>query len=103
VPKSQDYSAARTSYLWYVNLERSGALLLESIYRILTRLKIRKQLETARCQLLLEKAKRLDIQSGEASLSELELVNLGKYEKGMKMLHASERRMDELAMLFRDF
>ena len=103
VPKSQDHSAARTAYLWFVDLDRTCTLLLQNVYKALNKVKLRRQSELEKRSILLQKTQRTDILAGEAHLSPQELKKLQELESVLKKLHTSQMRLDGLVLKLRDY
>ena len=103
VPKSQDHSAARTTYLWFVDLNRSCDILLQKLYQAMLNMKLRRHAELEKRRILLQKTQRTDIQSGEAQLNQGELAKLKELDTVLKKLFVSETRLDKLVMKLRDY
>jgi hypothetical protein len=69
----------------------------------MNKLKIRQQVEIDRRSIVLQKAKRSDIISGEAELSELDLNNLDSLNRTLKQMQTSLCRIDDMIILLRDY
>jgi hypothetical protein len=66
-------------------------------------LKCRQKFETQARKLLLQKASRSDIKTGEAKLSEGEIAKLEELAKVLKKLQIQVSRIDWMIMRLRDF
>jgi hypothetical protein len=64
---------------------------------------LRRQVELERRSIVLKKAQRSDIVSGEAALSEGDVENLKTMERILKQMQASMARIDSIVMLLRDY
>ncbi|KAI8909666.1 hypothetical protein EDD86DRAFT_190607 [Gorgonomyces haynaldii] len=102
VPKSQDHSATRTTFLWFVDIQKSSQILLNNAYKIINNLRIRKQHEYATRTILLQKLQRSDVVSGETPLSEADLEQKLVFDKLLQALNTAEIQMEEQVMLLRD-
>lgn len=89
--------------MWYVNIEKSCELIIQRCYKTITRLKIRKEFERQKRKLLLEKANRNDIVSGENSLSEMELANMKELDHVMMQLDTQIESIDSMILALRDY
>lgn len=69
----------------------------------MNKLKIRRQVELERRAIVLQKAQRSDILSGEASLSEADLKNLDGLKRSLKQMNTAMSRIDNMIMLLRDY
>jgi hypothetical protein len=98
-----DHSASRTFFLWFVSIERSTPIFIQQTYKKIHRTKIRRFKETGNRSLLLEKAQRSDVVSGEAKLSEQEQTQLDALKRIQHRLKCAELRYDRLLMVLRDY
>ena len=103
VPKSQDYSVTRTSFLWYISIDKTTESLIQSSYKALSNLKIRNESEIELQAVLLNKTKRSDILEGSVALSVYEMEKLQELQKTIRTIHASESRLDKVLILLRDW
>jgi hypothetical protein len=78
-------------------------LIVQDILRTIHRMKEREHFEMSKRKLLLEKASRSDIISGEASLSEMEKSKLEELNLIVTKFNVQLSRLDEILMIFRDY
>ncbi|KAI8818623.1 RNA polymerase III subunit RPC82 helix-turn-helix domain-containing protein [Fimicolochytrium jonesii] len=103
VPKTVDHSAARTFFLWYVSIPKSTRILQQNTYRTLWNVKERREKERDARALLIQKMERSDIVSGEAQLSEAELINVDHLNRVVSQLVMTESRLSRLLMVLEEF
>jgi DNA-directed RNA polymerase III subunit RPC3 len=102
VPKTADHSASRTFFLWYVSFEKTLDLVVKRCYKTLANIKSRVIKETSDRLLLLEKTKRLDVMSGQASLDEADRKGLENLKNVLERLKAAEIRLQFMVLILRD-
>jgi hypothetical protein len=103
VPKSLDHAAAKTIFLWYVDVSMTCQILLINAYKTMNNIKHQEKSQYDRFAVLLEKTSRTDVISGEASLSEHETQNLQKFKHILRQLNDSQVRIADMIMLLRDW
>lgn len=104
IPRGVDRAPGRTFYLWFHRPHRAYTLLIEDLYRSMTRIYSRIQSERQRHLVLNAKLQREDVKDHED-----EFLSLGEKEELRKMRQVEERlviqllRIDSLVRLFRDY
>lgn len=83
-------------------MPRSITHLLQSSYKAINNLLLRREAELEKKRDLLEKSRRTDIQTGEASLSPGELEGIAKVNEILHRIGVAIARLDELCMVLRD-
>ena len=90
-------------FLYYVDPKRTNDLIIQHSYKVLYRYKWRQRFEEQCRKLLLQKANRSDILSGEASLSEGELMKLEELDPILLGLNTHIARINAMLMTLRDY
>lgn len=103
MPKTIDHSASRTLFLWYADVKKTTEILIQNGIKTMHKLHNRQLYEISRKKLLLQKANRSDIKSGEAKLSDGELKILEELESLKSKLSIQSNRVDLIIMVLRDF
>lgn len=103
VPREAQRQPNRTIFLWFHDSERVRKVLLENLYKAMSRLMQRLKFEKAKLSSTLEKIERTDVQGREESaMSEAELRVLKRWYKKEKWLLGEVCRLDESVALLRD-
>ncbi|KAK7693283.1 hypothetical protein QCA50_002850 [Cerrena zonata] len=106
VAKTADRNPARTFYLWYVDLQKTYAVLLGILYKTLHNIAARRQAEEDEpvVKAVLEKRQRTDVmQDEERLLTRNEREVLAQWEKKRTKLAILEQRVEEGVFILRDF
>ncbi|KAF4625732.1 hypothetical protein G7Y89_g12428 [Cudoniella acicularis] len=106
VPKDSSRSNnARTIFLWYFDPDRVSAILLDKIYKAMSRLLQRLDVERRQAHGILELTERSDVrdQSPEEYLTGAQLNDLHDIERREQTLIGQVARLDELVGIFRDY
>ena len=102
VPKTADHQASRTAFLYYVDIAKSTKIILYNFYKTFQRLRQRLLKEQQDRQVLVAKAERTDVKSGQAHLSTQELDNLKQLKEIEAKIFIQCRRIDDLVFILRD-
>jgi DNA-directed RNA polymerase III subunit RPC3 len=105
VPKDQQRQPIRTIFLWFYDEERARKLLLEEVYKSMTRLYQRLQYEREQMNVTLEKIEKEDCEGSEVEvlrLGQAEMVALGQLRMKEKWLMGEIMRLDDTVALLRD-
>jgi hypothetical protein len=105
VPKDQQRQPIRTIFLWFYEEERARKLLLEEVYKSMTRLYQRLQYEREQMKVTLEKIEKEDCEGREVEvlrLGEAEMIALGQLRMKEKWLMGEIMRLDDTVVLLRD-
>jgi hypothetical protein len=86
-----------------VDPKRTNDILIQNSYKTIYRYKLRQEFEIQCRKLLLQKANRSDILSGEAHLSETELKKLEELDQILRQLSIQVMRIDGMLMKLRDY
>lgn len=89
-------------FLWFVDVPRTISYLLQNSYKSINNLLLRREAELERKKGLLEKSKRSDILSGEASLAPQEIESIERVNVVLERIGVGIARLDELCMIMRD-
>ena len=103
IPRDNSRQPSRSIYLWDYNHDRTRTLILERIYKTMSRLLQRLEHEKRNYENVLEKSERSDIKDRKDELlSEAEKDALATLEFKEEKLLLQLSRLDELVILFRD-
>ncbi|KAF6765012.1 RNA polymerase III subunit RPC82 helix-turn-helix domain-containing protein [Ephemerocybe angulata] len=104
VPKSADRNPTRTFYLWYVDLYKAYAAILEDTFKTLYNISARRRAEreAPEVKAVLEKSQRTDVQQDESLLTRIERETLRDWEAKEQKLTVLESRVEELVFILRD-
>ncbi|KAG1224372.1 hypothetical protein G6F35_004064 [Rhizopus arrhizus] len=103
VPRSTDRATSRSFHLWHVPLEKCFEDLLTKAYKIIVNLQQRKVEELQQRSRLLEKMNRKDVIANMDLLNEIDKAEVGNMNKIIERIEVSKARLDEMAMILRDF
>lgn len=105
VPRDAGRTTARTIFLWYFDTERVSAILLDSIYKSMSRCYQRLDVEKRRSQDILTLTERSDVrdQPPEEYLDESQVVILEEIRAKERNLLGQIHRLDEMVGVFRDY
>ena len=104
MPKSNDRMAARTFFLWFVEVDASLEAVTSHLCKSLLNLKCQRQSVLSKHQVLIEKLERTDVQMNrDELLSQGEKLELEQMNKALNLLKAAEMRLHENLMVARDF
>lgn len=105
VPKDPQRQPNRTMFLWFYDEERARKLLLEGVYKTMTRLYQRLQHEREQMRVTLEKIEKEDCEGREVEVLRLdkpEMVALGQLRRKERWLMGEIMRLDDTVALLRD-
>ena len=103
VPREPQRQPSRTIYLWYYDLDQVRRLVLENIYKSMSRILARMQVERRSIRATLEKAERTDVQGREEKLLAAgEVKILRQWRKREAWLLCELGRLDDSVVLLRD-
>lgn len=107
VPRDNSRTTGRTIFLWYFDVERVSTILLDSIYKNMSRAFQRLDIERRRVQDVLTLTERSDIIKEEALpetyMDQSQLKDLRQIEEKEENLLGHIGRLDELVAIFRDY
>ena len=107
VPRDNNRTTSRTIFLWYFDVERVSTILLDSIYKNMSRAFQRLDIERRRVQDVLLLTERSDIIKDEALpetyMDQAQLNTLHQFEEKEESLLGHIGRLDELVAIFRDY
>ena len=105
VPRDAGRTTNRTIFLWYFDTERVSAILLDSIYKMMSRCIQRLDVEKRRKHDVLSCTERSDVrdEDPETYLDAGQLAEFRELEGKEENLLAHIMKLDDLVGLFRDF
>lgn len=104
VPRDNNRTPARTIFLWFFDTERVYSIILERIYKTMSRLFQRIQVERCRSDQIQALAERTDVRGHEeGTLSDVQLKELRKLRAKEELLLAQVGKLDELVGIFQDY
>lgn len=93
VPKSNDRTAARTFFLWFVDVRKCNAWLANRLYKTLSRLAQRRRAELSRERSLVAKSHhRTDIANQESMMRDVERIRLQRVRDTIRLITLAELR-----------
>jgi DNA-directed RNA polymerase III subunit RPC3 len=104
VPRDTQRQPSRTIYLWFYDPDRACTMILEDVYKTMSRFFQRLKAERLKLKPLLEKAERTDVKSNmEQYLSAEELKALNAWHEKEALLLGEIGRLDEIVATLRDY
>jgi DNA-directed RNA polymerase III subunit RPC3 len=105
VPRDSGRTTGRTIFLWYFDVERVSTILLDSIYKNMSRCFQRLDIERRRVQDVLALTERTDLldEQPEKYMDQEQLNTLHEIEDKEESLLGHIGRLDELVAIFRDY
>jgi DNA-directed RNA polymerase III subunit RPC3 len=105
VPRDSGRTTSRTIFLWYFDVERVSTILLDSIYKNMSRCFQRLDIERRRVQDVLALTERTDLldEQPEKYMDTEQLNMLHEIEEKEESLLGHIGRLDELVAIFRDY
>jgi DNA-directed RNA polymerase III subunit RPC3 len=105
VPRDAGRTTNRTIFLWYFDTERVSAILLDSIYKMMSRCIQRLDVEKRRKHDVLSCTERSDVrdEDPETYLDAGQLAEFREIESKEENLLSHIMKLDDLVGLFRDF
>lgn len=105
VPRDASRTTARTIFLWHFDPERVSSILLDSVYKAMSRCLQRLEIEKRRASGILAMAERTDVRetSEEEVLDDAQLRMLEDIRAKEETLLGQIGRLDELVGIFRDY
>jgi len=104
VPRDNSRNPQRTMFLWYLDIERCKAKLLQETYKSMARCLQRARVEGDRVKGTVEKATRSDVVGREEELlAPQELEALKKWREMEEKIWGEVGRLDDLVAVIRDF
>jgi DNA-directed RNA polymerase III subunit RPC3 len=105
VPRDSGRTTSRTIFLWYFDVERVSTMLLDSIYKNMSRCFQRLDIERRRVQDVLALTERTDLldEQPEQYMAQDQLNTLHEIEDKEDSLLGQIGRLDELVAIFRDY
>jgi DNA-directed RNA polymerase III subunit RPC3 len=103
VPREPQRQPLRTIYLWFYDSDRVRKMLLEDLYKAMTRLLRRLKVERDKLGALLEKAERTDVRDNEEKfLARGEMEILDEWRRKEEWLLGEVERLDDSVAILRD-
>ena len=103
IPRDTTRQANKTMYLWTYDQDRCQNVVLDQIYKTMSRLLQRYELEKHAVSGLLEKSQRTDVQGREdLFLSKAEQEGLKEWRGKEEKMQIQLARLDQLVLIFRD-
>ena len=105
VPRDSGRTTSRTIFLWYFDVERVSTILLDSIYKNMSRCFQRLDIERRRVQDVLALTERTDLldEQPEKYMDQEQLNTLHEIEDKEESILGHIGRLDELVAIFRDY
>jgi DNA-directed RNA polymerase III subunit RPC3 len=105
VPRDSGRTTSRTIFLWYFDVERVSTILLDSIYKNMSRCFQRLDIERRRVQDVLALTERTDLldEKPEKYMDQEQLNTLHEIEDKEESILGHIGRLDELVAIFRDY
>lgn len=104
IPRDNSRQPSRTIYLWFYDQDRMRKLVLNDIYKAMSRLLQRIKVEREKVHTVIEKAERLDVRGHEDKyLTKVEREALWAWRECEEKLLVQLSRQDDLVALLRDF
>jgi DNA-directed RNA polymerase III subunit RPC3 len=105
VPRDSGRTTSRTIFLWYFDVERVSTILLDSIYKNMSRCFQRLDIERRRVQDVLALTERTDLldEEPEKYMDQEQLNTLHEIEDKEESILGHIGRLDELVAIFRDY
>lgn len=104
VPRDAQRQPARTIYLWFYDPDRVCTMVLEDVYKTMSRCLQRLNIERRKLKFLLEKAERTDVKANrERYLSAAERKTLQEWHDKEALLLGELGRLDEMVAVLRDY
>jgi DNA-directed RNA polymerase III subunit RPC3 len=103
VPREPQRQPLKTLYLWFYDSDRVRKMLLEDLYKAMTRLLRRLKVERGKVGPLLEKAERIDVRGSEEKfLAGGEMKVLDEWRRREEWLLGEVERLDDSVAILRD-
>jgi DNA-directed RNA polymerase III subunit RPC3 len=105
VPRDNSRTTGRTIFLWYFDTERVSTLMLDSIYKSMSRCIQRLDIEKRRAQDILSLTERSDVRDlkEEDYLDQSQINQLQEIRRKEESLLGQIGRLDDLVGIFRDY
>lgn len=104
IPRDANHTVNRSIYLWFFDADRVSTLLLNRLYKTMTRCLQRLEIERRRAGGILSLAARSDVKNNETDALNGEQLNLlQNFRDKESMLLGQLARLDELVGIFRDY
>jgi DNA-directed RNA polymerase III subunit RPC3 len=105
VPRDASRTTQRTMFLWYFDAQRATAVMVDGIYKAMSRSIQRLEVERRRASGILSMAERSDVRttSEEEVLSEEQMDMLKQIRAKEDRIMGQIARLDDLVGIFRDF
>ncbi|KAL1958358.1 hypothetical protein VTO42DRAFT_4675 [Malbranchea cinnamomea] len=104
VPRDAQRQPSRTLYLWFYDPDRVSTMVLEDIYKAMSRCLQRLKVERNKLKSLLEKAERTDVKANmERYLSAAEREALKEWQEKEALILGEVSRLDDMVAVLRDY
>lgn len=105
IPKDASRSVYRTIYLWFFDNKRVTEIFLENVYKIISQVFQRLNVEREKHEEVLKLIQRSDVRDHrpEEYLDRDQLTQLARYQDREEVLMTQISRLDELVGIFRDY
>jgi len=103
VPRDPQRQANRTIFLWFYDAERASKVLLDALYKAITRMLQRMLIERSKLASTLSKIERSDVQGSEAELlAQGEMQVLQQWRRREEWFRGEVNRLDDSVAILRD-
>jgi DNA-directed RNA polymerase III subunit RPC3 len=104
IPRDAAHTVNRSIYLWFFDADRVTSMLLNNIYKTMTRCIQRLEIERRKASDILSLAVRSDVRENESEVLTAEQLNrLQNFRDKEEMLLGQAARLDGLVGIFRDY
>lgn len=104
VPRDAQRQPSRTLYLWFYDPDRTCTMIVEDIYKTMSRCLQRLKVEREKIKSLLQKAERTDVKANmERYLSDGERQTLLEWQEKEALILGEVSRLDDMVAALRDY
>ena len=104
VPRDAQRQPSRTLYLWFYDPDRACTMVVEDIYKTMSRCLQRLKVEREKIKSLLQKAERTDVKANmDRYLSEGERQMLHEWQEKEALILGEVSRLDDMVAVLRDY
>jgi DNA-directed RNA polymerase III subunit RPC3 len=103
VPRDAGHTNARTIFLWHFDVERITEILLDKVYKAMSRHLQRLEIERRKASGIISLSQRADVVAGKSALNAYQMGLLTEYRQLEAKFTIQLMRLDGLVGIFRDF
>ena len=103
IPRDAGHTNARMIFLWHFDEDRVKAILLDKIYKAMSRHIQRLDIERRRASGIISLSRRSDVLSGRVTLTETQMKLLSEFRDKESRFIVQLSRLDGLVAIFRDY